>query len=112
MPSLPGQRYRAIAVGADGTRGGWAAAVLYTDGTTRLQLFGDVAELAAFREEAGATVAIDIPIGLLDTVGFRTCDRQARALLGPRPSSVFAPPARDPAARGLSAQAAGIAAKV
>jgi predicted RNase H-like nuclease len=103
---------------------------------TRLALFADVAEIARYREEAGrsAPVAIDIPIGLLDSVAFRPCDVAARRLLKRRASSVFAPPARymlaaagdygairalveqerktTPAAKSLSAQAAGIAPKV
>lgn len=37
---------------------------------------------------------IDMPIGLPDTGGFRSCDRWARHVLGPRRSSVFAPPPR------------------
>jgi predicted RNase H-like nuclease len=122
-----------VAVGADGARGGWAVACLYDDGT-RLMLLGDIGELAELRAESGAPVAIDMPIGLLDTVGFRPCDLAARGLLGPRASTVFAPPARyqlavagdypairalvtkerrtNPAAKGLSAQSAGIARKV
>jgi predicted RNase H-like nuclease len=122
-----------IAVGADGARGGWAVACLYDDGT-RLMLLGDIGEIAGLRAGSGAPVAIDIPIGLLDSVGFRPCDLAARALLGRRASTVFAPPARyqlaaagdfaairalvaaerrtNPAAKGLSAQSAGIARKV
>jgi predicted RNase H-like nuclease len=38
-------------------------------------------------------VGIDMPLGLLDT-GWRDADRSARALLGPRRSSVFAIPPR------------------
>jgi predicted RNase H-like nuclease len=74
-----------------------------------------------------ATVAVDIPIGLLDFS--RACDRAARKLLGrPRCSSVFAAPCRaclperNHAAatatsfritgRGLSQQALGITAKI
>jgi predicted RNase H-like nuclease len=79
-------------------------------------------------------VAIDVPIGLLDGVDLRPCDRAARTLLAARASCVFAPPARymlaaagdyagiralvaerrraEPATKGLSAQAAGIARKV
>lgn len=124
---------RLLAVGADGARGGWAVACLYDDGT-RLMLLGDIGEIADLRAESGAPVAIDIPIGLLDSVGFRPCDIAARRLLGRRSSTVFAPPARyqlaaagdyaairalvaaerrtNPAAKGLSAQSAGIARKV
>jgi predicted RNase H-like nuclease len=124
---------RPLAIGADGARGGWAVACLYDDGT-RLMLLGDIEEIAELRAASGAPVTIDIPIGLLETGGFRPCDLAARALLGPRASTVFAPPARyqlaaagdyaairslvaaerrtNPAAKGLSAQSAGIARKV
>lgn len=134
-----------IAVGVDGAPGGWAAACLYADATgpeaatiwqTELKLFADVDALAEFRARAGASacVAIDVPIGLLDSVDFRPCDTQARDMLGKRRNAVFAPPARymleaagdyariralvkaerkrNPKAKGLSAQAAGITAKV
>jgi predicted RNase H-like nuclease len=133
-------------MGVDGAPAGWVAACLFADAAephratiwqTRLALFADVAELAAFRARAGgsAAVAIDVPIGLPDCVGFRACDRAARELLKPRrASTVFAPPARYllgaagdypairrlvqerrlsfPTAKGLSAQAAGIVPKV
>jgi predicted RNase H-like nuclease len=139
----PGGRARLVAVGADGARGGWAVACLYADSPqraaatvweTRLLLIGDVGEIARVRAEAAAPVAIDMPIGLLDSVDFRPCDVAARRLLGRRASAVFAPPARyqlaaagdyaairaliaderrsNPAAKGLSAQSAGIARKI
>jgi len=134
-----------IAIGVDGAPGGWAAACLYADTArrehaavwqTRLERFADVTALAVFRDSAGASaaVAIDVPIGLLDSVDFRPCDLAARKLLRARASAVFAPPARymldatgdysairalvdelrktNPAAKSLSAQAAGIAPKV
>lgn len=134
-----------VAIGVDGARAGWAAACLYADSLdhsemadwqTSLQLFPSIDQLTAFREAAGGTapVTIDVPIGLLDSVDYRPCDRQARELLGKgRRESVFAPPARymltaadypairklvederqrNPKAKGLSAQAAGIVPKV
>jgi predicted RNase H-like nuclease len=119
----------AFAVPAPGATSSAAALGAYR---TRLELFGDIAALAAAVGEAA--VAIDVPIGLYDSVAFRACDRAARRLLGRRASTVFAPPARymlpaagdypairrlvadererNPEAKGLSAQAAGIAAKV
>jgi predicted RNase H-like nuclease len=135
----------AVAIGADGARGGWATAFLCADATrredatvwqTRLALLDDVSRLARLREEtgAGAAVAIDIPIGLLNSVDFRPCDVAARRMLKQRANAVFAPPARymlaaagdysairalveeerksTPAAKSLSAQAAGITMKV
>jgi predicted RNase H-like nuclease len=132
-------------MGVDGAPAGWVAACLYADASrrehaavwhTRLELFGDFDGLVAFRAAAGAaaTVAIDVPIGLLDSVDFRPCDVAARRLLKKRANAVFAPPARymlsaaddyaairrlvaelrqtNPAAKSLSAQAAGITPKV
>lgn len=134
-----------IAIGVDGAPAGWAAACLYADAPrredaivweTRLNLVADVDALAALRADAGgsAAVAIDVPIGLLDSVEFRACDVAARKLLKARANAVFAPPARymldaagdyaairalveqhrlsNPGAKSLSAQAAGIAPKV
>ncbi|NKE71857.1 DUF429 domain-containing protein [Candidatus Manganitrophus noduliformans] len=57
---------------------------------------------ASFKEVLNLTpapkvIAIDIPIGLLDSpqIGGRECDREARRLLKhPRASSVFSPPIR------------------
>jgi predicted RNase H-like nuclease len=40
-------------------------------------------------------ICIDIPIGLVSGHGQRTCDVEARKLLGRRRSSVFPPPCRD-----------------
>ena len=60
-------------------------------------------EILAMTERPSA-IAVDMPIGLLDrpVPGGRTCDREARKLLGRgRASSVFTPPTRP----GLSATA-------
>jgi predicted RNase H-like nuclease len=90
-------------------------------------------ELVWLRVDTDAPLAVDVPIGLLESVDFRPCDLAARRLLGLRRSSVFAPPSRPlltehsypqarahvewerrsaPEAKGLSAQAFGIAPKV
>ena len=134
------------AIGADGAPGGWAAACLRARSLeerasrtwrTELRLFPSIAELSEFRnsEARQAPVCIDVPIGLLDSVGYRPCDVMAREILGrARAASVFMPPARymlpaagdypairalvqeertrNPTAKGLSAQSAGIALKV
>src|SRR4051812_28107955 len=89
-----------VAVGVDGARAGWAAACLNADATdgeaattwkTELKLFTDIDALAEFRDSAGAAacVAIDVPIGLFDSVDFRPCDTQARNILGKRRNAVF-----------------------
>lgn len=69
--------------GVDGCRAGWVVA---TDSAVVV-----IDRLDHFRSVS--TVGIDMPIGLPEK-GPRTCDRQARAFLGPRRSSVFATPAR------------------
>jgi predicted RNase H-like nuclease len=109
-----------LAVGADGARGGWVAASAYADGRVELRLADTFADLAG---DAGVPVAVDVPMGLLDEPGPRPCDVQARALLGARASTIFAPPPRRvlaatsyaearATAQGLSAQAFGLVAKV
>jgi predicted RNase H-like nuclease len=129
-----------LAIGADGARGGWLTALGYGEATGRvdrveLRLALSFEELVALRDGADDDVpaAVDIPMGLLETVDLRPCDKQARMLLGPRASTVFAPPSRPllaaatyadareliaaaklttPEAKGLSAQAFGIAPKM
>src|SRR3954454_15543106 len=95
-----------VAVGVDGARGGWVAALAYRAGggdqtgqasvrwQTRLALFADINALADAVSDSGAAVAIDVPIGLLDSFAYRPCDVAARKLLKARASTVFAPPAR------------------
>lgn len=124
-----------LAVGVDGARGGWLAATAYGAGDevhrVQLQLVAAFADLAGVRGDA--PVAVDMPMGLLDTVGLRPCDDAARKLLRARATTVFAPPSRPlvaaasyadaralveqerlttPAAKSLSAQAFGIAPKM
>jgi predicted RNase H-like nuclease len=81
-------------LGVDGCRGGWLGALVVSapDGgpTVRWTWTADVAELLAMPADA---VAIDIPIGLPEE-GVRTCDSEARSLLGRRGVSVFAAPVR------------------
>jgi predicted RNase H-like nuclease len=128
---------RLVAVGADGAHGGWLTACLFEDEvgarSTTLTLHDNFADLVAVRAGSDAVMAVDVPMGLLDQVSPRPCDKQARSLLGARASTVFAPPSRpllaavtyddaraivaelkatDPAAAGISAQAFGIVPKV
>jgi predicted RNase H-like nuclease len=126
-----------LAIGADGARGGWLTARGYGDQTgevTRvaLRLARTFDELVALRD-GDAPAAVDIPMGLLESVDPRPCDKQARSILGTRANAVFAPPSRPllaaatyadardlvaatklktPDAKGLSAQAFGIAPKM
>jgi len=80
--------------GVDGCRGGWIVAE--SDISTENVRFHFVRRLRSLLDEAspGRLVAIDIPIGLPKDEP-RSCDLQARKLLGwPRRSSVFPPPVR------------------
>ncbi|MCA1828841.1 MAG: DUF429 domain-containing protein [Myxococcales bacterium] len=70
--------------GVDGCRNGWVVAT--PSGATVIASF---AEVVAAKLEL---VLIDIPIGLID--GPRTCDLEARKMLGARKSSVFPAPSR------------------
>lgn len=81
-------------VGVDGCPGGWIAMCWDVDqGTITPEIYPSLAGLIEDHAEAGA-IGIDMPIGLSDT-GTRTCDVEARRLLGPgRGSSVFPPPIR------------------
>jgi predicted RNase H-like nuclease len=72
-------------LGVDGCRGGWVAA-----SERGARVYPTFAEIVAERFEL---VLIDVPIGLLEA-GPRSCDLQARTLLGARRSSVFPAPAR------------------
>jgi len=120
--------------------GGWVAVSVFGDApkesaerSTRVSLCPTFAELIALRAGTEASLAVDIPMGLLETVKPRPCDEQARKLLGHRASTVFAPPSRpllaaasysdaralvdesrktEPAAKSLSAQAFALAPKI
>lgn len=76
-------------LGVDGCPGGWIGA-LVTGSSVSWLLLPDV---AAVLSVPAAAVGIDMPIGL-PAVGPRSCDVAARALLGPRRSSVFPAPVR------------------
>jgi threonine dehydratase len=128
-----------VAVGVDGCKGGWIAALCYRHSSgeymTSLKRFSSVVQLAAWREDLAGEppVTIDVPIGIPEVVRFRLCDQEARARLGPRRGAVFMPPGRylleatnydevrrlvkqrrleEPSTRGLSAYAAGILPKI
>jgi predicted RNase H-like nuclease len=55
-------------------------------------IYASFAQLLA--SHLGAMVAIDIPIGLTETGEARTCDIEARRLVGLRRSSIFPAPDR------------------
>jgi predicted RNase H-like nuclease len=78
--------------GVDGCAGGWM--VVTAGAGLQASVVPDLAPLVAqVRAGTITLVAIDLPIGLLDTSP-RRCDVEARALLGPRGASVFPAPVR------------------
>jgi len=86
------------AVGADGMRGGWVAALVVAAAggavTIRWWVLPTIAVLLRAVEDApGAVLALDMPMGLPDR-GPRQCDRDARVRLGAARASVFPAPAR------------------
>jgi predicted RNase H-like nuclease len=97
--------------GIDGCRDGWVVVLLELNGNggvtsescRRLGSFSDVINIP----EQPRFAAIDIPIGLPSAAvpGGRTCDREARQLLGSRRASVFSPPARSVLGAGSYAEA-------
>ena len=82
--------------GIDGCPAGWIACLQnLRTGLLRFRIFGTIACIARWPEQP-AMMAIDMPIGFADRAerGGRRCEREARALLGVRASSVFAIPCR------------------
>jgi predicted RNase H-like nuclease len=86
-------------LGIDGCPAGWiGAAVTYQDRVPMLcdwMLFPDFQSVVAAHADF-PQVAIDMPIGLLETrrAGGRVCDQLARQAIKPRYSSVFSAPPR------------------
>jgi predicted RNase H-like nuclease len=66
-----------------------------------------VATIGEVLAAVGGVIAIDIPIGL-PTAGPRACDREARALVGPRRSSVFPAPSRSSLSAVTFAETTGL----
>jgi pyridoxal kinase len=106
----PGATRPAWALGVDGCPGGWIGVYADMNGIEPPghQVFADFQAVLDF----GAQItAVDMPIGFLDApdgTGMRACERGARALLGPRRSSVFPSPLR-PALYADSYEAANAA---
>lgn len=80
--------------GVDGCRAGWVCfRVELPSKVTGVEVI-DLSAWLRHRPDGLAAMAIDIPIGLFDRP--RSCDMEARKLLGqPRGSSVFPPPCRE-----------------
>jgi predicted RNase H-like nuclease len=77
-------------LGVDGWRGQWVGALL-EGRSVRLLALPDVTAVLAVPDVE--VIGIDMPIGLSEN-GARTCDVEARRLLGPAGSSVFPTPVR------------------
>jgi predicted RNase H-like nuclease len=88
----------AVVAGVDGCKGGWFC-VAKDAGADSIGfgIYNDAKDLL-YQQPEPTIITIDIPIGLTEA-GPRTCDIEARKLLGPRRSSVFPAPIR-PALQG------------
>jgi predicted RNase H-like nuclease len=97
---------RLAAIGVDGCRAGWIAALARADDAdgrvrTELRLVrqqdGGFASLVGECEAMPLRpiIAVDVPIGLPATAGLRVCDREARKKLGRRWMCVFPAPDRE-----------------
>jgi len=94
--------------GVDGCRSGWIVAFGRADGEVRApRLAGSFAEIV-FSTERPAVIAVDMPIGLpaQSPAGGRLAEREVRALLGMRKSSVFRIPSRRAVEASVAAEPA------
>ena len=93
-------------VGVDGCRSGWVAAISNSeDDAIQSVVYGRFAELLDAHADAGR-IWVDIPIGLpWAQCPKRSCDSEARRILGSRAASIFSPPSRPAAYAGDYAQA-------
>ncbi len=79
-------------VGVDGCSAGWFAIAFADDNHLHFQMFGSIDQMwEAFRQ--AQLILIDIPIGLPHWRN-RSCDVEARKILGRRGASVFPAPSR------------------
>lgn len=80
-----------IVAGADGCRTGWVICRRASDGSLNIAVVKTLAEAC----EGLSVLAVDMPIGLVDEPRpGRACEREARALLPGKTSSVFPTPCR------------------
>jgi predicted RNase H-like nuclease len=102
--------------GVDGCPGGWIVVLagMHANAQQPVQMVSRLCRVFAdvlCLPERPVSIAVDMPIGLLDRAlpGGRLCDREARALLGrPRASSVFSPPTRKALAARCYAEVAAL----
>ncbi|TIV79421.1 MAG: DUF429 domain-containing protein, partial [Mesorhizobium sp.] len=85
-----------VLVGVDGCKAGWIAVHRHPDAAPSISVFPGFAALLAALPAGGATIAVDMPIGLPDFSqrGGRGPEAIVRPLLGQRQSSVFSIPSR------------------
>lgn len=82
-------------VGADACKAGWFAVILAEESDWQVAIFPNIFSLWNHYKDA-RLILLDVPIGLRDSESKeRSCDKEARKLLGPqRGSSVFPTPCR------------------
>lgn len=81
-------------LGADWASNGWVAAELDDENSLSVGFYPTIWNLWHERGADADRILVDIPIGLSED-DRRACDREAKALLGDRRSSVFWTPIRD-----------------
>lgn len=99
-----------MVAGVDGCRGGWVVATAWTDPLeiASIRFEPDLHGLFDLVARADvARVAIDMCVGLADSEP-RSCDIEARSLLGPRRASVFPSPIRAALGCGSHAEASAV----
>jgi predicted RNase H-like nuclease len=97
--------------GVDGCRNGWVVAMARPHSSdVRIRIVPRFADVLT-ADEAPAVIAVDIPIGLPERVGYggRAAENAVRPLLGARQSSVFSVPSRAALAATDYREACGIA---
>lgn len=102
-------RLMARLAGVDGCKGGWVAVEGQPGG--KAVSCRRVARLTELLASTPDIIAVDVPIGLLDT-GARKCDREARRILGPRRNSVFPAPLRPMLQANSHAEASAIRSQI
>ena len=101
----PSDQAPATAVGVDGCRGGWIAAIKHPYREVELLFARDFAGIQRAVPES-ALILVDMIIGLPDREHFpRGCDQAARRSLAPHGSRVFAAPPREALAASSYAEA-------
>ncbi|WP_435348306.1 DUF429 domain-containing protein [Haloarchaeobius sp. HRN-SO-5] len=80
-------------VGVDGCPDGWVAVRYGSDSFVDARRYGSIEALWEDNRDA-ETILVDVPVGVADDAAAREPEREARAVLGPRSSSVFNVPIR------------------